>query len=365
MKNMRAFRSAVAGVLCFLMYTHVTPAQQAPAEDPQFKVTVREVIAPVTVVDRDGNLVNGLQPHQFHLSDNGKEQDIRVDVTYQPISLVVAIQASAQVESILPQVKRLGALLRPLVIGDQGEAAVLAFDSRLRVLQPFTNDSDKVEQAIKKINAGSYTSRMVDAVMDATRMLGSRPKDRRRIILLITETRDMGSEGRKRETIIALQMANVELYSVDISRLIATLTTKPQPPRPDPMPPTQRQGTLPPNVPATPTSVQQTFGLNGSRVEFLPLLKEILKDTKDIFVDNPVEVFTKGTGGQEFSFVRQRGLEDAVTKIGEILHSQYIITYSPNNQEEPGFHEIAVAVTGLSGVKVRTRPGYWVAAKYR
>ena len=368
MNDMRFWRGTLAIVLCALLSTPVLPAQQIPPpteDETRFIVERSEVVAPVTVFDRDGRFVNGLQPHQFHLTDNGKEQDIRVDISYQPISMVVAIQCSAQVEAILPQVKRLGALLRPLVIGDQGEAAVLAFDARLRVLQPFTNDADKVEDAIKKITAGSYSSRMVDAVMNSVRLLSNRPKDRRRIVLLVSETRDMGSEGRKRETLIALQLNNVEVYSVDMSRFVATLSAKPNPPRPDAMPPAARQGTLPMNVPATPTTVQQTFGQNGGRAEFLPLLKEILKDVKDIFVDNPVEVFTKGTGGQEFSFVRQRGLEDAVARIGEELHSQYMITYRPNNREDAGFHEIAVTVTGVPGAKVRTRPGYWSAAKYQ
>ena len=50
------------------------------------------------VTDRAGNIIDGLQPAQFHLFDNGKEQNIQVDVTFEPISLVVAIEASARVD---------------------------------------------------------------------------------------------------------------------------------------------------------------------------------------------------------------------------------------------------------------------------
>jgi VWFA-related protein len=376
MMFMPVFRAMAAGFVCLALFTLYVPAQQPPvtpapqqasAEQPErsFTVTLQEVVAPVMVFDRSGDLVNGLQPNQFRLFDNGKEQDIHVDVSFEPISLVIAIQANADVEAILPQVKRIGTLIRPIVIGDQGEAAVLAFDHRVRLLQEFTNDSDKVDAVIKKITPGSYTSAMIDGVHESVRLLSKRPKNRRRILLLISETRDKGSEGRKRETLIAAQLSNVEVYAVDMSRFVATLSAKPNPPRPDPMPTTQRQGTLPMNVPATPTSVAQTFGQNGGRAEFLPLLKEVLKDVKDIFVDNPVELFTKGTGGQEFSFYRQRGLEDAIATIGAELHSQYLITYNPNNKEEAGFHEIEVTVSGVRGAKVRTRPGYWMAAKYQ
>ena len=68
------------------------------------------------------------------------------------------------------------------------------------------------------------------------------------------------------------------------------------------------------------------------RAEFIPLMVEIFRDVKAIFKDNPVELFTKGTGGSEFRFYRQRGLEEAIQQIGEQLHSQYMISYTPNNR---------------------------------
>ncbi len=62
--------------------------------------------------------------------------------------------------------------------------------------------------------------------------------------------------------------------------------------------------------------------------------------------------------------MRQRGLEDAVAKIGSELHSQYLVSYRPNNKEEGGFHEITVQIANRRDVKAHTRPGYWLAAKF-
>jgi hypothetical protein len=76
-----------------------------------------------------------------------------------------------------------------------------------------------------------------------------------------------------------------------------------------------------------------------------------------------VDVFAKGTGGEEFSYVRGRGLEQAIEDMGEVLHAQYTITYSPNNADEPGFHQIAVDVIDPNAHSVRSRPGYWLGAK--
>jgi VWFA-related protein len=326
----------------------------APDFDKPIPVSVTNILAPVLVTDRSGNIIDGLEGHQFHLYDNNKEQNIQVDVAFEPLSVVVAIEAAARVESILPQIKHLGSLL-PTVVGDHGEAAILAFDSRLRVMQDFTTDADKLKAAIDKINAGNSSSRMIDAVERAVYMLNKRPKDNRKIILLVSETRDVASEGRLRESLSAANLSNVVVYTVDITQLAVRLTEKAQPPRPNPIDIAAQQpvGGNPP----TPTTDSQSYG--PSQVQFAPLLMEIYRDTKRIFVDSPSEVFAKGTGGAEFSFVKQKGLEDAIQRISQEIRSQYLITYNPSNKDETGFHTISVTVENPRYV-TKTRPGYWI-----
>jgi len=361
---MVALRWMLAGTLCAALLaqnkTDKTDAENS-SEPARIVVPVDVVVAPVTVFDRDNNFVDGLRPEQFHLFDNEKEQKIKVDVAFQPIDMVIAVQCNDHVEAVLPRVQKIGDLISPLVIGDQGEAAVIAFDSRIRELQEFTSDTNKITDALKKIHAGSSQSRMIDAVADAVRLLRTRPKNRRRILLLVGETRDKSSETRVREALIDAQLANVSVYAVDMTRWFTTLTAKEPVPRPDNRPPAMTP--MPTNVPPTPNNVMQTTGGQGSSAQFVPLMVEIFKDAKSIFVDNPVEVFTKGTGGEEYGFVRQRGLEDAIERIGAELHSQYMISYNPNNKEEGGFHQISVEVASVKGLKARTRPGYWLAAR--
>ncbi len=351
-------------IVAVLISAAQVPAQEPAADaeaDARIVTTVHVVEAPVTVVHKRGteSYVEGLQPQDFKLYDNGKEQNIHVDVTFQPISVVIAIQASDQIEGILPKINKIGSLIQPLLIGEQGEAAVMAFDHRFRVMQNFTSDGNKIEAAIKNIKPGSQSSRMTDAVIEAVHMLRSRPSNRRRILLLITEVRDKGSEGRTREALLDVQMNNVSVYTVDISRMMAGLTSRAPDPRPDTLPPAMTP--LPGGQPATPNTIMQATGGQGNSVQFLPLMVEIFKDTKAIFVDNPAEVYAKGTGGAQFTFAKQRGLEDAIQKISVEIHSQYIITYHPNNTEEGGFHQIQVEVNHPD-VSVRTRPGYWMAS---
>jgi VWFA-related protein len=258
-------------------------------------------------------------------------------------------------DEILKQVRHLGTLM-PLIVGDHGEAAVMAFDSRLRVMQDFTSDSDKVKSAIEKITAGNSSSRMIDAVERSVFMLRNRPKDNRKIILLVSETRDKASEGRLREALIDAQLSNVFIYAVDITQLAVRLTEKPTPGPPDAIAVTARPPVM--GNASTPTNVATGYGVQN-QAQFAPLLMEIYRGTKRIFVENPTEVFAKGTGGAEFSFVKQRGLEEAVQRISQEIRSQYLITYSPNNKEEPGFHAITVTLDNPA-YTAKTRPGYWI-----
>jgi VWFA-related protein len=339
-------------------------------------------VVPVAIFDKSGAYINGLQPGQFRLYDNNKEQSIQVDFAYQPISMVIAIQSNSRVETILPAIHKIGGLISPLVIGEYGEAAVIAYDSRIRKIQDFTSNSDLLSKAVKGIAPGSTSNRLFDAIEEGVRMLDLRPKNRRRVFLVIGESRDLASEFRARETLVGLQLANVVLYAAAMPRLLATLSAQPTQPRWVQQPP----AAFPPLVagyPQTPTTVAQAFGLEGyaaqytttpaqvfglegHTAQFVPLMVDLLKNAKDIFNDNPLELFTKGTGGSEFGFYRQRGLEEAIQQIGEELHSQYLISYSPNNKEEGGFHQISIDLLGLTAIdRIQTRPGYWLAAKLK
>jgi VWFA-related protein len=365
-------RLVLTSLLCGLLVAQQKPPAQAPTtatEDPETRIVVGVdyISTPAWVLDRSGNTISGLRPDQFRLFDNGKEQNIQVDVSFTPISLVICLQANAHAEGLLTQAKKIGNMIKPLLIGDQGQAAVIKYDSRVQTIQDFTSDTDKINESISKIYPGSSSNRMIDAVSAATQMLRRQPRNRQRIILLVGETRDLSSETRLRTALMDIQVANVTFYAVDMSRFITTLTARPDPGRQENRPaPLAGAATIPSGVAATPTSVAQANGGSGNagRAEFIPALVELFRDAKAIFKDNPVEAFTKATAGAEFGFHSQRSLDEAIQKLGEQMHSNYTISYSPNNREITGWHEIKVDVPERRDVaRVQTRPGYWLGAR--
>src|SRR5262245_3185820 len=104
--SMPVFRVFGIALLCWALSAQQSQIDSTSVPDLTIRTTVDVVTTPVTVYDRDGAYVQGLQPEQFHLFDNEKEQNIKVDVSYVPISLVIVLEASSRVESVLPQVQR-------------------------------------------------------------------------------------------------------------------------------------------------------------------------------------------------------------------------------------------------------------------
>lgn len=324
-----------------------------------FKGGTRYVVVPTTVLDPDGHgYVTGLKANDFEVYDNGKPQKIDAELIEQPLSVVLAVQANSEVQGFLPKLKKSANLLHGLVTGVDGDIAILAFDHRMQLLQDFTNDPDKLDDAMQHLRAGSSQSAIIDAVLEGDRMLKRRDVDkkRRRVIILISRDVNKGSQAKLAETVRNMQFDNVTVYCVDISKTLSAMTQDPGFPRPD-------HGGIPAEaMPGSPGHAMNTMTNDaqmrvGNELELVPPL---LNTIHDLFKKPPARAFTYFTGGRVYNFGTDRGLEKAIADIGQDLNSQYVLSYvlTKETMSEPGFHNIMVRVD-RPGLKIRTRPGYW------
>ena len=349
------FAGLLFAVTCLAQSAGGADSPKSPPSDT-ITTSVAVVITPATVRAKSGKFVSDLHIQDFEVYDNNTLQKVTADLRDAPLSIVVAIQRSSDMLGLLPKVQRIGPVLTDLVAGQDADIAVVAFDHRVQIAQDFTGDSEKVCRAIEQLKTGSYSHAAIDAVMESVRMLKTAPRDRRRIVLVVAEKWDRGSRASLREALLEAQLANVTIYSLNVSTAAAEVTSEPRP-QPPPSVPTTAQH-VPAGAPLTPTTIEQNYYLGN----WVPLVENGFFSVKDAFTGRPLEVFTRFTGGEGYSFHGQRSLDKALQNLSEDLHSQYVLSYSPNNLNQGGFHEIRVAVKP-SGLSVRTRPGYWVAGK--
>jgi VWFA-related protein len=340
-----------------------TPIQQAPQSQAKLVVRVALVNTPVTVRDTKGQMVTSLEAKDFQITDNGAPQRIsHFDLGGDPISLVVLFETSSRIDPILPELRKTGILLTQTVLGPSGEAAIVGFNDGVDKLLEFTTNADEVEKTVGHLQTGTSGAKLYDAMAVGVEMLSGRPQatperpGRRRVLLVVSEANDGGSETKLGAVLRQAQLSNVTIYSVGLSTTRAELQAKPKDPVPQATPPGTFGLPPQPGVAQTPDSEAARYGSGN----LLALAAWAVQHIKDQVKDQALEVATTATGGAHLSTFKDRSIEKAIDEIGGELHSQYSISYIPTGGNDTGYHEIKVQVD-RDGLRVHSRPGYYIA----
>jgi VWFA-related protein len=342
-----------------------TAVQQAPPA--KIGVSVELVSTPVTVRDSKGQMVDTLDAKSFRVSDNGVQQQIlHFDMGGDPLSLVVLAETSSRVEVFLPQVRKAGIVVTTTVMGNTGEAAVIGFNDSVDKLQEFTANQDQIESTFDHLKAGTSGAKLYDAMALGIEMLSGQPQPtadkpgRRRVMLILAEATDVGSDMQFGAVLRQAQLTNVTIYSVGLSTTRAELQAAPRNTTPQITPP----GTF--GAPPMPGTVQtpETDAARYGSGDLMQAVVWAVQHVKDKIKGNPLEIAAAGTGGEHLATFKDRSIEKAIDEIGGELHSQYSLTYAPVGTNSDGYHEIKIGINtkGSGGWKVRSRPGYYVGS---
>lgn len=347
----------------------ITPDPTAPKETAPATIKVRTVLVntPVTVRNGKGEMVHDLEESDFRITDNGVPQKVtHFNLGGDPISLAVVVEKSSRIASALPQIRKAGILISQVVTGPTGEAAVVGFDNEVTTLLDFTSNGDALERTISRLPEGTSGVRLFDAMSKAVELLRGRPEvsetdlGHRRVMLVIAEAHDSGSEETLGEVLRRAQLANVTIYAVGISTTKADLKRKPEQTGPSPVTPEGTYSTPPPpGTVQTPTTGETSQPQGGS---LLSLAVWAVMHAKDQVTSHQLEIAAAATGGMHVSTWKDRTLQKVIDEMGGELHSQYTLTYTPSGQVTDGYHEISVTVAKEKerGLKVRSRPGYYL-----
>jgi VWFA-related protein len=197
---------------------------QSMGEAGRIKVRVELVNVLTTVTDRKNRLVTDLTKDDFRIFEDGKPQDIRFfsRETDLPLRIGILIDASNSIRDRLrfeqeAAIDFLSVALRP----GKDLAFLVSFDVEPQLIQDYTDDLEKLSNAIQGIRAGGVTS-LFDAVFFSCKekLLFFPPPEPylRRVMIIISDGQDNQSVHTREEALSMAERAEVTIYTIGTNR---------------------------------------------------------------------------------------------------------------------------------------------------
>lgn len=338
-----------------------------PAQVPSLTVRSNLVLVPVLVKTKAGENVFSLTADDFILTDNNVPQSLRLetDMDLQPLAVVVIVETGGQGAAHLGDYKGLGAEL-DAVIGDIPHlVAVVGFDSKPRLVQDFTRDTDAAANTIAKLPPGDAGAATLDALAFGIHLLRNQPPAYRRAVLLFSETRDRGSQTSLEAAIRAVNDTNTAIYSFAFSSTKQAVkheasklpngsySNEPYAPggcmSKDPNADPDAHGKR--DVQALDCASDLFPPLRVARVAFIA--------ARDGFKRNVPQSVAKLTGGEYFNFHNAATLKDHLITISNDVPNYYVLSFRPQSPA-PGLHALEVRLKDKPQLKVSSRKAYWM-----
>jgi VWFA-related protein len=348
------------------------PAPNAPKKesgDPTQTITTlrvesKLVTTPVTVFDSAGQFVYDVDQNEFKIYDNGVLQQIKQFGTeIHPVALVVVVETNDTTAPLLDEVRPLGSMFSDLLMGPQGQVALITYSDHVNLVQDFTRNGDRLDAALRKLSGRGSGMHLDDALVRALGMLDQIPLQKehledRRVVVVFSDGYDIGSEMGKSEIVRRAMNSDVTIYGLGFNPA-KNLWSRPQKdPRPDLVAMSVGGAPGPPNTVTTP-STQQI--LSDTPIPVVPILLATGETVKSLVFKSSLEYFAGYSGGVYYQKWGKSTVQEALNRIATEIHGQYELAYVPDNLNETGFHRIVVQVR-RPGAKVRARAGYYYQA---
>ncbi len=290
------------------------------------KVNVNLVNVYFSVRDKNG-FVTGLTKDSCQIAENKEPQTIKRLTSEKnlPLTIGILLDTSGSQTNVLQLEKDSGARFLREVLTPKDEAFLISFDVNVDLLSDYTNSPSEIRRAIDKASINEASSSngipgigggpmptsdprgtlLYDAVY-----LGAHDKLQsqtgRKVLIILTDGQDQGSQVKIKEAIEASQKANVIVYPI----LIAD---------------------------------RASYFQSGMIYTGSGQMDQLARETGG-------RVINVGNNG--------RRLEDAFDQIQDELRTQYLLSYTPINKNADGTYR-KLDMTCGKDTKVQARKGYY------
>src|SRR5262245_17633480 len=278
------------------------------------QIEVLTVRLPISVIDKDKKqFLTGLSASSFDVYEDGKRQRIEAfeSPSQLPLNVGILMDTSNSVKLKLPLEKEaaedfVATLLARKGKGDKKDRVLfVTFDSEVVLHQDFTDSEEALSRALRKPKASGHT-RLYDAVYRVVEEKMSTPQgDARRVLVVLSDGDDTGSERTLAQTIEMCQRYDVTIFGISTKNF---------------------------------TGITMGMVANEDDKQLRRLCEE--------------------TGGQLFLPSQKADLFRSFSRVAYDLRSEYVVYYTPDNQKRSGKRrEIKVKLVGADG-KLHYKAGY-------
>src|SRR5208283_2586668 len=299
------------------------------SQETTFHSQSNVVVIPALVKSAKGEIVYGLGAKDFLVEDDGVEQAVRLDEAADAaaVSVVVAIQRGRRADYEFPRIRGLSAMLDPLVEDGHGRLAIVEFDRQVELVQDFSSNPEKTAETLRRLQPGDEGAAILDAVDYSVKLLEQAPKGRQRVLLLISETRDHGSQAKVEDVVAEIGQSTTAVYALAFS-------------------------------PSRSNVLDTMRGNNLNEMNPSPDLLAPLIMAVEAMKKNTPKAVASLTGGEYEMFATGKNFDRRMVDFTNHLHSRYLLSIEPKNPHA-GLHQIRVRLRDAGDRVVLARSSYW------
>lgn len=293
------------GTLSTLFARQDAPPQQAGSEGAPIRAEVTRVNMLFTVTDKHGRFVTDLNQGDFQVTENKKPQNILefTSETDLPLRLAILVDTSNSIRDRFRFQQEAATNFINSVVRKEDKAVVVSFDSGAELVADLTDDTHKLENAIRGLRPGGGTA-LYDAIYFACKdklMLDQPMYKFRRAMVILSDGEDNESRTSRDQALEMAQRADTVIYTI-----------------------------------STNISHVETDG------------------------DKVMRYFAEQTGGVSFFPFQAKDLDQSFENIANELRHQYNLFYRPQPLNNDGlYHTVQIKVKNRHDLVVRARKGYY------
>lgn len=285
-------------------------AEAAAQRSASIRIQTELVLIPVTVTDPLNRFVTGLEKEYFRVFEDKVEQSVAHFASEDaPMSVGIVFDTSGSMGSKLQKSRQAVAQFAKLA-NPEDEFFLVQFSDRPELTLGFTREPEEIQNRLTFTQSKGRTA-LLDGVYLAINQMRKNAHNPRKALLIISDGGDNSSRYTESEIKNLIREADVQIYAIGIFE---------------------------------PASAR---GRTAEELGGPSLLSEVAEQT----------------GGRHFPVENLNELPDIAAKIAIELHYQYVLGYTPKNQEKDGkYRRVQVRLKpppGMPALRVFWRLGYY------